>query len=409
MFDETYQSEYEYAEVSWAGGLRKGQLDEFAQAVHRLSPYYWKAASESNGFIAGNNTLVGYGLEYKSEFKAYPVKDGPRTVVVRRRLQTPLILQCFPRVHRDALTVDFYTLGGRNLGRPMTFRCEEVGFHKLEQKARKRALRVELLKSPLQPIRLLVQGWSSDDTWIGHTFGTTTHALKIRPARDVLAPAVIGRLTAGCKISLMETGTKLIKGTAILAESRCLTVEEQITFANVLQALNYETKQTYAWVLRDVHVHPEPFEAQVKPPVETHRAMAAHFEPGLYRKVKVKFMDEARRVAVDFGVTQPLNLAELRPDTAHGIRQLSRHMQLSEPDGDWLLRLASHLEAELGEVLVPALWQLKDNAVTSTMRRERPRQPSPFSLPPAATDRTDADASAPTAGERKKRPRAADP
>ncbi|CAE7262666.1 unnamed protein product, partial [Symbiodinium microadriaticum] len=32
----------------------------------------------------GNNTLVGYGLEYKSEFKAYPVKDGPRTVVIRR-------------------------------------------------------------------------------------------------------------------------------------------------------------------------------------------------------------------------------------------------------------------------------------------------------------------------------------
>lgn len=72
-------------------------------------------------------------------------------------------------------------------------------------------------------------------------------------ARDVLAPAVIGRVTAGaksvelrskpcppdrigCKISLMETGTKLIKGTAILAESRGLTVEEQITFANVLQA-----------------------------------------------------------------------------------------------------------------------------------------------------------------------------
>ncbi|CAE7940034.1 unnamed protein product, partial [Symbiodinium sp. KB8] len=94
-------------------------------------------------------------------------------------------------------------------------------------------------------------------------------------ARDVLAPAVIGRLTAGaktvelrskprppdrigCKISLMETGTKLIKGTAILAESRDLTVEEHITFAGVLQALNYEAKQTYAWVLRDVHVHPEP-------------------------------------------------------------------------------------------------------------------------------------------------------
>ena len=72
-------------------------------------------------------------------------------------------------------------------------------------------------------------------------------------ARDVLAPVVIERLTAGaktvelcskpcppdrvgCKISLMETGTKLIKETAILAESRGLTVEEQITFAGVLQA-----------------------------------------------------------------------------------------------------------------------------------------------------------------------------
>ena len=75
----------------------------------------------------------------------------------------------------------------------------------------------------------------------------------------------------------METGSKLIKGTAILAESRGLTVEEQITFAGVLQAhrsvhqtrstqtgsqvLDYEAKQTYAWILRDVQIHPEPFEA----------------------------------------------------------------------------------------------------------------------------------------------------
>ena len=101
---------------------------------------------------------MGYGLEYKDEFKAYPVKDGPRTVVIRRRLQTPLTVQCFPRLCRDALTVDFYTLGGRDLGRPATFRCEDVGFHKLEQKARKRALRAELLKSPLQAILLVVQG-----------------------------------------------------------------------------------------------------------------------------------------------------------------------------------------------------------------------------------------------------------
>ena len=137
--------------------------------------------------------------------------------------------------------------------------------------------------------------------------------------------------------------------------------------------------------------------------------MAAHFEPDLYRKVTAKFMDEARRAAVDFGVAQPLNLAELRTDTAYGIRQLSRHMQLSEPDSDWLLCLASHLEAELGEVLVPALWQLKDDAVTSTMRPERAREPSPFSLPPAVTDIRDVEKSALPAPERKKRPRSASP
>ena len=88
----------------------------------------------------------------------------------------------------------------------------------------------------------------------------------------------------GCKISLMETGTKLIKGTAILAESRGLTVEEQITFAGVLQAhrsvhqtqsaqtgsqaLDYEAMRTYAWVLRDVQVHPEPVEASAAAPRE---------------------------------------------------------------------------------------------------------------------------------------------
>ena len=54
--------------------------------------------------------------------------------------------------------------------------------------------------------------------------------------------------------------------------------------------------------------------------------MAAHFEPSLYLKVTAKFIDDARRVAVDFGVAQPLTLTELRTDTAHDIRQLSRHM-----------------------------------------------------------------------------------
>ena len=117
--------------------------------------------------------------------------------------------------------------------------------------------------------------------------------------RDITAAATITCLTAGaktvelrskscppdrmgCKISLMETGTKLIKGTAILAESRGLTVEEQITFAGVLQAhrsalqrpsthrgsqaLNYEAEKTHAWVLQNIHVHPEPFQASFTAP-----------------------------------------------------------------------------------------------------------------------------------------------
>ena len=137
--------------------------------------------------------------------------------------------------------------------------------------------------------------------------------------------------------------------------------------------------------------------------------MAAHFEPDLYRKITANFLNDARRVAVDFGVAQPLSLAEIRTDNVHGVKQLSQHMQLSESETDWLLCLASHLEAELGDALVPALWQLKDDAVASTMRRERPREPSPFSLPPAAADATNVDSLAPPTPERKKRRRSASP
>ncbi|CAE7275219.1 unnamed protein product [Symbiodinium sp. CCMP2592] len=79
MFDEAYQSEYEYAEVSWAGGLRKAQLEEFARVVHGLSPCSWKRGHEQNGFIAGDNLLLGHGYEHEAEFKAYPVKESPRT------------------------------------------------------------------------------------------------------------------------------------------------------------------------------------------------------------------------------------------------------------------------------------------------------------------------------------------
>ena len=38
------------------------------------------------------------------------------------------------------------------------------------------------------------------------------------------------------KISLMETGTKLIRGTALIGSSRHLTKDEKNRFSNILQA-----------------------------------------------------------------------------------------------------------------------------------------------------------------------------
>lgn len=79
----------------------------------------------------------------------------------------------------------------------------------------------------------------------------------------------------------METGTKLIRGTAIISESHRFTVHEKTAFANVLQAtelrpaawicclclqaLDYGGDNAYAWTLQNIHQHPEPFQAQPHP------------------------------------------------------------------------------------------------------------------------------------------------
>ena len=158
MFDETYQSRYEYAEVSWAGGLRKAQLEEFARVVHGLSPHSWKRAIEANGFIAGNNVLLGRGYDHEAEFRAYPVKGSPRTVVIRRSPETPLVVQCLLQACRDTLTADFYTLSGRRIHHPVRCHRTNVRLGELLKTAQRLALKTECLKSPMQPVRLVLHG-----------------------------------------------------------------------------------------------------------------------------------------------------------------------------------------------------------------------------------------------------------
>ncbi|CAE7351031.1 unnamed protein product [Symbiodinium sp. CCMP2592] len=138
-----------------------------------------------------------------------------------------------------------------------------------------------------------VSGIPDDEKRINLAFGKTTYALKIRPAwlQQILtgagprshtlnapAPVQIARPTAGTKtielrkkpcppylemntISLMETGSRFIRGTAVIKESHQLTVREKVLFADILQALNYDADKTYAWTLQDVQRHGTPFQA----------------------------------------------------------------------------------------------------------------------------------------------------
>ena len=42
---------------------------------------------------------------------------------------------------------------------------------------------------------------------------------------------------------------------------------------------------------------------------------------------------------IRLGIEQSLRLAHIPAENAHGIRQLSAHIRLSDPDADWLLCL----------------------------------------------------------------------
>ncbi|CAE7269002.1 unnamed protein product, partial [Symbiodinium sp. CCMP2592] len=86
-----------------------------------------------------------------------------------------------------------------------------------------------------------------DEKRINLAFGKTTYALKIRPAW--LQQILTGTKTIELRkkpcppylemntISLMETGSRFIRGTAVIKESHQLTVREKVLFADILQAV----------------------------------------------------------------------------------------------------------------------------------------------------------------------------
>ena len=62
----------------------------------------------------------------------------------------------------------------------------------------------------------------------------------------------------------METGTRLIKGTVTLTQSRVLTIEEQVTFAGVLQAGHSVSRPKDTYTSSEA-LSPEPLEAGTAP------------------------------------------------------------------------------------------------------------------------------------------------
>lgn len=96
-------------------------------------------------------------------------------------------------------------------------------------------------------------------------FGDTRRALKIQPQwlHKILTGVKTIEIRSGpCphigRVSLQETGSKLIKGRATLTYSRLMTDDEKTQHAEAIEFLsNY--KQHWAWLLSDVTRLPKPF------------------------------------------------------------------------------------------------------------------------------------------------------
>ena len=71
------------------------------------------------------------------------------------------------------------------------------------------------------------------------------------------------------------------------------------------EALNYEPEQTHAWILQDIHVHPEPFEGVFEWLLNWFRSFA---DPGLW------VLGLGLRLGHDVGLSKVLVLEYKRPD-----------------------------------------------------------------------------------------------
>ena len=115
--------------------------------------------------------------------------------------------------------------------------------------------------------------------------------------------------------------------------------------------------------------------------------MASHHDSEVSARMVTSFLDAARKLSAYFSVQQPLQPSQTQAETADDVQKLVNHMHLNHSDACWLLCLTSQLPPRAGTSLVPDLWELKRNmAAAAEGARAQPREPSPFSLPPAALE-----------------------
>ena len=137
--------------------------------------------------------------------------------------------------------------------------------------------------------------------------------------------------------------------------------------------------------------------------------MAAHYDREFYQTVVSSFMAAARKIPSSFAIQQPVNREFAPAETAGNIRELSRHMHLNESDAQWLIFLATQIQAKVGPWSLSQFWKLKQDIVAAEERHRRPREPSPFSLPPAAVQIPEAESQTSRSSTSRKRSRSTSP
>ena len=137
--------------------------------------------------------------------------------------------------------------------------------------------------------------------------------------------------------------------------------------------------------------------------------MAAQYDSEFYQAVVSSFMKAARKIPSRYAIQQPVNQEPAPADATENIQALSRHMCLGESDTQWLMYLATQLHAKVGPSMLAHFWILKQDIVSAEERHRRPREPSPFTLPPAAAQMVEADSQTCRSSTSRKRSRSTSP